>query len=72
MTMPSRAGKTASTLTGSYSKEEAQSQVSRKKELMFIDVKIHGKSICATIVNGTTYNYLASAKVDRLGLVLEK
>ncbi|KAL0345664.1 UNVERIFIED_CONTAM: Retrovirus-related Pol polyprotein from transposon [Sesamum radiatum] len=39
---------------------------------MFVDVKIHGKPICAIIDTGATHNYLASAQVERLGLVLEK
>ncbi|KAL0374240.1 UNVERIFIED_CONTAM: Transposon Tf2-12 polyprotein [Sesamum radiatum] len=39
---------------------------------MFIDVKIYGKPIHAMIHTGVTHNYLASIKVERLGLVLEK
>ncbi|KAL0411015.1 UNVERIFIED_CONTAM: Retrovirus-related Pol polyprotein from transposon [Sesamum latifolium] len=39
---------------------------------MFVDVKIHGKPIRAMIDTGATHNYLASAEVERLGLVLEK
>ncbi|KAL0373943.1 UNVERIFIED_CONTAM: Transposon Tf2-12 polyprotein [Sesamum radiatum] len=39
---------------------------------MFVDVKIHGKPIRAMVDTGTTHNYLASAEVERLGLVLEK
>ncbi|KAL0434610.1 UNVERIFIED_CONTAM: hypothetical protein Sradi_0168900 [Sesamum radiatum] len=39
---------------------------------MFLDMKIHGKPIRATIDTRATHNYLASAKVERLGLVLEK
>ncbi|KAL0362143.1 UNVERIFIED_CONTAM: hypothetical protein Scaly_1169500 [Sesamum calycinum] len=34
--------------------------------------KIHGKLIRATIDTGATHNYLASAEVERYGLVLEK
>ncbi|KAL0331235.1 UNVERIFIED_CONTAM: Retrovirus-related Pol polyprotein from transposon [Sesamum angustifolium] len=39
---------------------------------MFVDVKIHGKPVRAMIDTGATHNYLASAEVERLGLVLEK
>ncbi|KAL2246138.1 UNVERIFIED_CONTAM: hypothetical protein Sindi_2882000 [Sesamum indicum] len=39
---------------------------------MFVDVKIHGKPIRVVIDTGASYNYLASAEVARLGLVLEK
>ncbi|KAL0293482.1 UNVERIFIED_CONTAM: Transposon Tf2-12 polyprotein [Sesamum radiatum] len=39
---------------------------------MFVDVKIHGKPIRAMVDTGATHNYLASAEVERLGLVLEK
>ncbi|KAL0322292.1 UNVERIFIED_CONTAM: Gag-Pol polyprotein [Sesamum calycinum] len=39
---------------------------------MFVDVKIHGKPICAMIDTGATHNYLASVEVERLGLALEK
>ncbi|KAL0401378.1 UNVERIFIED_CONTAM: Retrovirus-related Pol polyprotein from transposon [Sesamum latifolium] len=39
---------------------------------MFVDVKIHGKPIRAMIDTGVTHNYLASAKVETLGLVLNK
>ncbi|KAK4409344.1 hypothetical protein Sango_0007400 [Sesamum angolense] len=39
---------------------------------MFVDVKIHGKPIRAMIDTGATHNYLASAEVERPGLVLEK
>ncbi|KAL2235790.1 UNVERIFIED_CONTAM: hypothetical protein Sindi_1311200 [Sesamum indicum] len=39
---------------------------------MFVDVKIHGKPIHAMIDTGATHNYLASAEVKKLGLVLEK
>ncbi|KAL0449382.1 UNVERIFIED_CONTAM: hypothetical protein Slati_1494600 [Sesamum latifolium] len=71
-TVPPQAGKTAPALTGSHPKEEAQPQNPRKKWLMFVDVKIHGKIIRAMIDTGATHNYLASAEVERLGLVLEK
>ncbi|KAL2228328.1 UNVERIFIED_CONTAM: hypothetical protein Sindi_1812500 [Sesamum indicum] len=64
--------KTASALTASQSEEEAQSRNPRKKRLMFVDVKIHGKPIRAMIDTGATHNYLASAEVERFGLVLEK
>ncbi|KAL0414269.1 UNVERIFIED_CONTAM: hypothetical protein Sradi_1628600 [Sesamum radiatum] len=68
-----RAGKTAPALTGSHpEEEEAQPRNPRKKGLMFVDVKIHGKSLRAMIDTGATHNYLASAEVERLGLVLEK
>ncbi|KAL0427420.1 UNVERIFIED_CONTAM: hypothetical protein Slati_2916800 [Sesamum latifolium] len=39
---------------------------------MFVDVKIHGKPIRAMVDTGATHNYLASAEVERLGLVLVK
>ncbi|KAL0344366.1 UNVERIFIED_CONTAM: hypothetical protein Sangu_1324000 [Sesamum angustifolium] len=39
---------------------------------MFVDVKIHGKPVRAMIDTGATHNYLASAEVERLELVLEK
>ncbi|KAL0456536.1 UNVERIFIED_CONTAM: hypothetical protein Slati_0992800 [Sesamum latifolium] len=67
-----RAGKTAPALTGNHPEEEAQPRNPRKKGLMFVDVKIHGKPIRAMIDTGATHNYLASAEVERLGLVLEK
>ncbi|KAL2237412.1 UNVERIFIED_CONTAM: hypothetical protein Sindi_0932900 [Sesamum indicum] len=60
------------TLTVSQPEEEVQPQNSRKKGLMFVDVKIHGKPIRATIDTGSSHNYLASAEVARLRLVLEK
>ncbi|KAL0411108.1 UNVERIFIED_CONTAM: hypothetical protein Slati_3700500 [Sesamum latifolium] len=71
-TVPPRAGKTAPALTGNHPEEEAQPRNPRKKGLMFVDVKIHGKPIRAMIDTGATHNYLASAEVERLGLVLEK
>ncbi|KAL0357978.1 UNVERIFIED_CONTAM: hypothetical protein Scaly_1483500 [Sesamum calycinum] len=71
-TMPPPAGKTTPTLTGSHTEEEAQPRNPRKKGLMFVDVKIHGKPVRAMIDTGATHNYLASAEVERLGLVLEK
>ncbi|KAL0444389.1 UNVERIFIED_CONTAM: hypothetical protein Slati_2161600 [Sesamum latifolium] len=52
--------------------DEAKPQNPRKNGLMFVDVKIHGKPIRAMIDTGATHNYLASAEVERLGLVLEK
>ncbi|KAL0416331.1 UNVERIFIED_CONTAM: hypothetical protein Slati_3465000 [Sesamum latifolium] len=70
--MPPRVGKTASALTGSQPEDEAKPRNPRKNGLIFVDVKIHGKPIRAMIDTGATHNYLASAKVERLGLVLEK
>ncbi|KAL0443884.1 UNVERIFIED_CONTAM: hypothetical protein Slati_2111100 [Sesamum latifolium] len=70
--MPPCVGKTARDLTGSHPEDEAQPQNSRKKGLMFVDVKIHGKPIRIMVDTGATHNYLASAEVERLGLVLEK
>ncbi|KAK4394455.1 hypothetical protein Sango_1599800 [Sesamum angolense] len=70
--VPPRAGKTAPALAGSHIVEEAQPQNPRKKGLMFVDVKIHGKPIRAMIGTGATHNYLASVEVERLGLVHEK
>ncbi|KAK4382077.1 hypothetical protein Sango_2907900 [Sesamum angolense] len=43
-----------------------------KSEEERVDVKIHGKPVRAIIDTGATHNYLASAEVERLGLVLEK
>ncbi|KAL0373318.1 UNVERIFIED_CONTAM: hypothetical protein Sradi_3247500 [Sesamum radiatum] len=71
-TVPPQAGKTAPALIGSHYEEEAQPRNLGKKGLMFIDVKIYSELIRAMIDTRTTYNYLASAKVERLGLVLEK
>ncbi|KAL0283024.1 UNVERIFIED_CONTAM: Transposon Tf2-12 polyprotein [Sesamum radiatum] len=66
-------GKTAPALIGNHpEEEEAQPRNPQKKGLMFVDVKIDGKPIHAMIDTGATHNYLASAKVERLGLVLEK
>ncbi|KAL0446272.1 UNVERIFIED_CONTAM: hypothetical protein Slati_1755100 [Sesamum latifolium] len=70
--MPPRVGKTALTLTGSHPEDEAQPWNPRKKGLMFVEVKIYGKPIHAMVDTGATHNYLASADVERLGLVLEK
>ncbi|KAL0293502.1 UNVERIFIED_CONTAM: hypothetical protein Sradi_6933300 [Sesamum radiatum] len=56
----------------SHPEEEAQPRNPRKKGLMFVDMKIHGKPIRAMFDTGATHNYLASAEVERLGLVLEK
>lgn len=44
----------------------------QKKGLMYVDVRINGKEICALVDIGATYNYLANTDVDRLGLVVEK
>ncbi|KAL2251720.1 UNVERIFIED_CONTAM: hypothetical protein Sindi_2294300 [Sesamum indicum] len=52
--------------------EEVQPRNLRKKRLMLVDVKIHGQPIRAVIDTGASHNYLASAEVARLGLVLEK
>ncbi|KAL0451598.1 UNVERIFIED_CONTAM: RNA-directed DNA polymerase [Sesamum latifolium] len=71
-TVPPRVGKTAAALTGSQPEDEAKPRNPRKNGLMFVDVKIHGKLIRAMIDTGATHNYLASAEVERLGLVLEK
>ncbi|KAL0411415.1 UNVERIFIED_CONTAM: hypothetical protein Slati_3731200 [Sesamum latifolium] len=70
--MPPHVGKTAPVLTGSHPEDEAQPQNPRKKGLMFVDVKIHGKPIRAMVDTEATHNYLASAEVERLGLMLEK
>ncbi|KAL2248757.1 UNVERIFIED_CONTAM: hypothetical protein Sindi_2349400, partial [Sesamum indicum] len=69
------AGKTVPALTveqPEQKEEEVQPRIPRKKGLMFVDVKIHGKPIRAMIDTGASHNYLASAEVARLGLVLEK
>ncbi|KAL2246240.1 UNVERIFIED_CONTAM: hypothetical protein Sindi_2892200 [Sesamum indicum] len=70
--VPPLARKTVSTLTVKQPEQEVQPRNPRKKGLMFIDVKIHGKPIRAMIDTGVSHNYLASAEVARLGLVLEK
>ncbi|KAL0288262.1 UNVERIFIED_CONTAM: hypothetical protein Sangu_2665300 [Sesamum angustifolium] len=65
-------GMTALALTGSHIEEEAQPRNPRKKGLMFVDLKIHGKPVRAMIDTGATHNHLESAEVERLRLVLEK
>ncbi|KAL2248291.1 UNVERIFIED_CONTAM: hypothetical protein Sindi_2681400 [Sesamum indicum] len=70
--VPPLARKTAPALTASQSKEDAQPRNPRKKGLMFVDVKTHGNPICAMIDTGASHNYLTSAKVARLELVVEK
>ncbi|KAL0373581.1 UNVERIFIED_CONTAM: hypothetical protein Sradi_3273800 [Sesamum radiatum] len=70
--VPPRAGKTAPALTASHPDEETQPRNPRKNGLMFVDVKIHRKPIRAMVDTGATHSYLASAEVERLGLVLEK
>ncbi|KAL0352240.1 UNVERIFIED_CONTAM: hypothetical protein Scaly_1612700 [Sesamum calycinum] len=70
--VPPRAGMTAPALTGSHTEEEAQPRNPRKKGLMFVDVKIHGKPVRAMIDTGATHNYLENAEVERLSVVLEK
>ncbi|KAL2230474.1 UNVERIFIED_CONTAM: hypothetical protein Sindi_1641800 [Sesamum indicum] len=71
--VPPLARKTVPALTVEQPKkkeEEVQPRIPRKKRLMFVDVKIHGKPIRAMIDTGASHNYLASAKVARLGIVL--
>ncbi|KAL0325305.1 UNVERIFIED_CONTAM: RNA-directed DNA polymerase [Sesamum radiatum] len=63
---------TVPALTGSHTEEEAQPRNPRKKGLMFVDVKIHGKPVRAMIDTGATHNYLENAEVERLSVVLEK
>ncbi|KAL0434154.1 UNVERIFIED_CONTAM: hypothetical protein Slati_2749700 [Sesamum latifolium] len=70
--MPPRVGKTTPALTGSHPKDEAQPRNPRKKGLMFVHVKIHGKPIRAMVDTGATHDDLASVEVERLRLVLEK
>ncbi|KAL2246590.1 UNVERIFIED_CONTAM: Transposon Tf2-12 polyprotein [Sesamum indicum] len=73
--VPPLAKKTVPALTveqPEQKEEEVQPRIPRKKGLMFVDVKIHGKPIRAMIDTGASHNYLASAEVARLGLVLEK
>ncbi|KAL0437388.1 UNVERIFIED_CONTAM: hypothetical protein Sradi_0446700 [Sesamum radiatum] len=67
-----RAGKTDPALTASHPEEETRPRNPRKNGLMFVDGKIHDKPIRAMVDTGATHNYLASAEVERLGLVLEK
>ncbi|XP_022864277.1 uncharacterized protein LOC111384248 [Olea europaea var. sylvestris] len=52
--------------------EEAKARICRAKGLMYIDVKINGKTIRAMVDTGAIYNYLTCTEVERLGLVLEK
>ncbi|XP_022844158.1 uncharacterized protein LOC111367484 [Olea europaea var. sylvestris] len=52
--------------------EEAKVRICRAKGLMYIDVKINGKSIRAMVDSGATHNYLACTEIERLGLVPEK
>jgi hypothetical protein len=40
--------------------------------LMFVDVKVNGKSIRALVDTGATHNFIAGTEVERLGLSLEK
>ncbi|KAL2251555.1 UNVERIFIED_CONTAM: hypothetical protein Sindi_2277800 [Sesamum indicum] len=70
--MPPLTRKTAPALTVNQQEEDAQPWNPEKKGLMFVDVNIHGKSIRAMIDIGASHNYLASADVARLGLMLEK
>ncbi|KAL0415947.1 UNVERIFIED_CONTAM: Transposon Tf2-12 polyprotein [Sesamum latifolium] len=70
-TVPPHVGKIALALTGSHPKDEAQPRNPRKNGLMFVDVKIRSKPIRAMVDTGATHNYLASAEVERLGLMLE-
>ncbi|KAI3445012.1 hypothetical protein Pfo_001677, partial [Paulownia fortunei] len=44
----------------------------KKKGMMYVDIKINGKLVLTMINTGATHNYLASAKMERLRLVLEK
>ncbi|KAL2248381.1 UNVERIFIED_CONTAM: hypothetical protein Sindi_2690400 [Sesamum indicum] len=70
--VPPLARKTTPALTVKQSEEKVQPRNPRKKGLMFVNVKIHDKPIRAMIDIGASHNYLASAEVVRLGLVLEK
>lgn len=38
--------------------EESKARICKAKGLMYIDVKINGKTIKAMVDNGTTHNYL--------------
>ncbi|KAL2223628.1 UNVERIFIED_CONTAM: hypothetical protein Sindi_3110900 [Sesamum indicum] len=60
--VPPHARKTAPALTASQPEEEAQPRNPRKKGLMFVDVKIHGKHIRAMIDTGATHNYLGERR----------
>ncbi|KAK3008637.1 hypothetical protein RJ639_013446 [Escallonia herrerae] len=42
------------------------------KGLMYVDIKVNGKAIRATVDIGATHNYISSTEVERLGLTLEK
>ncbi|XP_028062320.1 uncharacterized protein LOC114265704 [Camellia sinensis] len=45
---------------------------SSNKGLMFVDVKLNGKPLCALIDTGATRNFVAGTEVERLGLSLDK
>ncbi|KAK2979366.1 hypothetical protein RJ640_018446 [Escallonia rubra] len=42
------------------------------KGLMYVDIKVNGKAIRATVDTRATHNYISSIEVERLGLTLEK
>ncbi|KAL2457317.1 Uncharacterized protein Adt_46409 [Abeliophyllum distichum] len=53
-------------------KENPKPCVCRAEGLMYIDVKINGKSMKAMVYNCATHNYLADLEVKYLELVLEE
>lgn len=67
----SGAGRSAPTLTENPP-SEGSSKGRKRNGLMYVDVKINGKSIRAMIDTGATHNYLATTEVERFGLALEK
>lgn len=54
--------------------EEAKGEEGRvsRNGLMFVDIRVNGKPICAFVNKGAIYNFVAGTKVERLGLSLEK
>lgn len=51
---------------------KASNSRSKLHRLMFVDMRINGKSIRALVDTGATHNFVAGTEVARLGLVLEK
>ncbi|XP_070020446.1 uncharacterized protein [Nicotiana sylvestris] len=53
-------------------KADERTHPKQKRTLMFVEMKVNGKLIRAMIDTCATHNYLASAQVERLGLVVGK
>ncbi|KAK3023720.1 hypothetical protein RJ639_042730 [Escallonia herrerae] len=66
------------TQVGNVNKEKPKDTSPRKKGdvqgqgLMYMDIKVNGKAIRATVDTRATLNYISSIEVERLGLTLEK